>query len=620
MRTIPLDHLVYTVHPTIGGFQVVRLPSGWKPKDGEDVSNWLRTLRPIEKPPGWVVAKRSFEVGERWYCGVILRVEPFGLDPHKREGGYLSHVLLTPLVMEHVEVEELPLVEEAVGITDRLPKYRGLPPDTCLEAYLADCVPEVQAQGPDTAFLQSLGWANLSKVLQAAAPPSDPEAVLELESANYQLPELIARALGALPPRLRRSVSWGCGVAFNQSLSFRAGVSGEPRKQTAKMVRVGQYARWLTDRLASSREEEVLEVLQNVEIRSWDDLPTADSAPAKKAPQPEANDETASDETMKKKTEPPQTSPRESSSPSASSNRVGTPGPEAWSAQQQALRQDVRAYVDERIQNLTTLLSGTESRPEAERTVRRVVSAEDVPARGSERGSETGSPSGRLAGLWQRFRPEIYFALTLVLLVFLYARSGAPAEDAKTDTQQAEQQGAADGSDGTPEVGDGADDGAPGSAWPAGDFDGKWYDLWRSVVSRRGDAVVAAAQEMQADSIWDKASPRQNDLTPGRVEELRQGDEADPGAVLAVLLSLFEYHMAKAQKAEIQRIDLELSSDEYGEVDFDTILVELDVPMDTWPEKRSSIEKTDTELVAAVVLAMAFRQEAADVARGADGS
>jgi hypothetical protein len=322
--------------------------------------------------------------------------------------------------------------------------------------------------------------------------------------------------------------------------------------------------------------------------------------------------------TQVKKTTPPKP-------PNAASK---TP-PSGWDpAQEEALRLDLRAYVDERFRNLESLLAdrdGAGPSPVAGSQTPPVPSASAVREAASQRASAAPSPPPPLG--WKAYRPEIYFALLVVLILGLYLapRGGlGPASPPATSTATtpgtggggAKPETALAGGEETPA---GEADGAPAAEtamWPAADFDGQWLALWQRVVAERSDAVVAALTAMQEDSaIWDRlASDVQKRVTPNRIQEVAKGKDAPEAKISEALVCLFEYGMASRGKGQVSKVNLELDKEEYGAVAIDDLLTDLQIPEAFWPAQRATIDNQQKELLAAIVLGMALRDEAAAVA------
>ncbi len=272
----PLHHLVYSNAPGDDGvgFRIVLRPEEWAAADSRAAESWLRDLRPNNAEASGLAAA-CFRIGRSLYAAVARVESGFARDAHGRAGGVLAHLLAVPVTDgRDVALHAAALVTEALR-----PARPEVPNDQRLAAYLAaigDLGP-VDLRPPSLAAMRVIGDAGMRPFLRLAAAasrrprPQTPELALSVPPGR-QLPEILAAVTGALPPRLRLALRWGCGLRPGAHLHL---LGQRPPTVPAASPRANAgdvYWEWLHARLERGERQPLCQLLSSWEIRSWDDL------------------------------------------------------------------------------------------------------------------------------------------------------------------------------------------------------------------------------------------------------------------------------------------------------------------------------------------------------------
>ena len=273
-----LHELVYSNAPGSDGvgFRVVRRPGEWAADDSRVAESWVRDLRPIAdgvEASGF--AASGFRIGRSLYAAVARVSGGFARDTHGRAGGVLTHLLAVPVAEEHdIALHASALVAEALRL-----KWPEVPDHRRLASYLAAIQDRRidELRPPSLAALRVIDADGLRHFLRlaAAAPvvgrPQTPEVTLDIP-AGRQLPEVLAALSGALPPRLRLALRWGCGLRPGAHLHLLGRLHPAPAAASSRANAGDMYWQWLRARLERDERRTLCQLLSSWEIQSWDDL------------------------------------------------------------------------------------------------------------------------------------------------------------------------------------------------------------------------------------------------------------------------------------------------------------------------------------------------------------
>ncbi len=275
----PLEHLVYSnaFGPGGSGFRTVTRPTGWSAADSRLVEGWARSMEPADDVTHSGCSWACFRVGAALYACLAWVDGAFARDVHGRGGGVLTDILVTPIAEDSdIGLHAAALLAEAL----RLPRPDA-PDHERLAAYLEALEPhsEVTVHPPSIEAFCVLGEAIIRPFLHIASAALSPVGPLRHGSemalrapSGRRLPEVLAAASGALPPRLRLHFRWSCGLRPTDSVHLigrpsSADVSSKPLEPAGD-----RYYEWLSERLVGNYREALCQVLSDWDIRAWSDL------------------------------------------------------------------------------------------------------------------------------------------------------------------------------------------------------------------------------------------------------------------------------------------------------------------------------------------------------------
>ena len=272
-----VHHLVYTNAAGRGeaGHRVVTWPQEWDQQQVTGVARWLATLRML---PGVKVfagyAARRFSIAQSsFFC--LARLQPdFSLDQRSREGSVLLHAMFVGADPSDRGAMHLVALTKAAREIFDLGGISSLPPEQRLQSYLKKCdgLARVDIPAATIETFDELGLETIRQFLLALSA-SDPQHVASFrEPSDYTLPQRLATATGALPPRLRLSIGWGTWIHPAEGLNFVARIGGElgPRVKWKKFLE--DYFGWLQRTLKKKRRGELKQVLDDWSINDWEQL------------------------------------------------------------------------------------------------------------------------------------------------------------------------------------------------------------------------------------------------------------------------------------------------------------------------------------------------------------
>lgn len=401
---LPLFHVVYTNAPGadgIGGFRFLAVHFGGAQEDRKPIDDWLKRLEPAPgSRQGW--AANSFRVaGVR--CAALAVVDPsFAVDESERGGGRLAHALVVPLE-EGKPIGHFgrALYETALRFLEEGRSSRSL------VTYLEGCrlvdevdIPQIRPDELDRLF-------DLMPVVQALVDAGNDvaqEVSLPGFTDEEALPEKILEASAALPPCLRLALRWRVGLqAGGEGFAVRPGAAGTA--QTGRFGAGQVYTDDLWRRLQEKRADELAGIVnRNWEIKEWKPLPAAShGVPAVEPPQ-DLEPVTLETEPMKRE----KTSGGGKSTPAP---RQSTRTAAEYDREQESLYDEMRSYIDQRLQNM-----GAPPPPS-----RRSLEAAADP----NTGGGVAAPSSWVKTLLE-WRPEVYLLLVLLLMAGMYRKLQPP--------------------------------------------------------------------------------------------------------------------------------------------------------------------------------------------------
>lgn len=319
-----VKHLLYGNLPgedDARGFRVL-LRQGWSDVGArerarlEAAETWVRELQPALDGTASDTQAGSHEAG---YAAAGLRLDGrlhsclarvdgrFGRDAFGRPEGRLVHLLACEVDEEHdsrlhvaslaalaLAVEGLAAEELAADeLADEEPAGVGADSFARYRARL-DRLPRVEWASPNLQALRVLGPQLLEPFLTAVArvlggptldvpaPDGPPSAATPVElrlpaTLPRRVPEVLAALTGALPPRLRLAVRWGWNLQPCKSVNLTVttlspGSGAETQSPGSGAEAPPAYARVLWHRLRAGDDEAVRVVVENWQVRSWNQL------------------------------------------------------------------------------------------------------------------------------------------------------------------------------------------------------------------------------------------------------------------------------------------------------------------------------------------------------------
>lgn len=267
----PLVHALYTnAFGSWGaGFRPLFHAPGWPSADQGRIVRWLRSLQPIAGEADRIgVAFDCFRLGGTIHA-CLARVDGgFARDEHGRAGGLLAHAILTPLV----EGQPPGAFSLALLRASRELKRPAVDDTEKLDVYLAQCKASRELAIPAVDLDESLRIDSvlLRRFFAVASHRSRPREVGFASDSAEELTELLARSSALLPPRLALACRWAIDLRAASEQTFLARPLPETTTEGSGPGAV--YDDWLRQRVAAGREREVMALIENWEVRSWDDL------------------------------------------------------------------------------------------------------------------------------------------------------------------------------------------------------------------------------------------------------------------------------------------------------------------------------------------------------------
>jgi hypothetical protein len=273
----PFCYLVHTnAAGAGGGFRTES--AGLSGKDCEAVKSWVCNLRPRRHAESRCCAAMALDVAGKLHLCVGTR-SSFSIQVAQRGAAELCLAVLT----EPIDGRWLETLTLLQAIREVLQRAGG-----GFEAFefLISGLNELCAQGLevkefDLAALRQLEPGVRREFLRAAfrarvvgggQPPT--ELVLQRTKAMRDLAETVALVSGALPYRLRWELRWGCELDAGKELQLKVrwAEKGERPPISREPSDVDVYVDWLERELGSGDLGAVSEVLQDPEIREWEQL------------------------------------------------------------------------------------------------------------------------------------------------------------------------------------------------------------------------------------------------------------------------------------------------------------------------------------------------------------
>jgi hypothetical protein len=273
MTRCALRHAFFTNAPGPGGAEGYRMfyePPRWEGPDHARLARWLEglTLEPSAGSRGW--AANAFRLAGTIHACLVAVDGAFGPDRHGRGRGHLAHLVAVPGTEGSLEVPYLP---DLWKVLRGLARPEGEAGDLDNLTRRAAAVEEVETDDGRArlADLACLDATFLGVFLQASAGAGPGEVVSFPVPAGRDLDDLLLRAGGALPPRLRLGVRWVLHLVEGTEAGFVVREASAGRLADVE-PRVAGYRDWLCRTLEVGDTVSIRRVTGDWEIRSWDHL------------------------------------------------------------------------------------------------------------------------------------------------------------------------------------------------------------------------------------------------------------------------------------------------------------------------------------------------------------
>lgn len=626
----PLAHLIHT---NVGGagYETIESPDGWSRQYIDQVVAWLRSLKPASRTSAGYASGR-FRLGSQLWSAVAVIDARFGTDQHIRQGVF-AHALLVPVAEEDgYGTHQVALLRAAGGIGQQAEQLRGAS-ESQLHSYRRSCQRwrEVRLEGADLGSLQHAVTDTLPWLLRAVDHAAEEPAVLPPNlKSGLSLPQRLAHAVAALPPRLGLEMTWGCWVRPHRDLRVVVDRLDDVPVPSLPPAMV-EYLNWLNARLRAGQTDTapLAAVLSDWQINDWQALgrvasssgstahPSSSSVPGGVESTPLVSQSERGDMHQPVNKQPPVITPAEL----ASRARSQPPDAAFFEAQLDAMRRELDRSIARRFELLEKSLG--------------------VPV-GSSGATKASSPTG----LWLR-RAALPALLALLALAVGYfaGQRGRPVETeavaaASTGAESGATDPAADPAGNAPDPGDASTGGetgatesgatepdagqgneapavasggsAPVSAGASSSslvFQNGWLQTWKTFAAEDKPALARWLQKIvDLEGIdGSQISQGQTNRLVGFVESLQKGQGLSTSNRNLARQALFEYVVARwvGEHQRQEKISINLGFSDVTAQLVDDLLADLD------PKPRpTGRQASGPELQAAVISTWVRRQEA----------
>jgi len=442
----PLLHVLYTNVRGEGREQGLRPIFDYfhgEEKERKEVVEWLKGLEiNLEGRYGW--AARGFSVGGTRHAALAVVNPHFGLDD-LGSAAVLSHALLVPMPANQPSGNFFLALYQAAArfLPEQSEQVQSLP------RYLEGCktVRDLTVPELNPADLEAMADF-LRELLVTVAHLQPGRSMYEMSLCGVrteeELPEMLAKAGGSIPPRLRLAFRWATGVKPASGLVV---VHGRPAGEAPPGIQGGPgeaYFEWLHQRLKQHDFDAIREIAEDSNIISWEKLRERIATPPMEEVEP-VRQVLKGPEILEQEQE------RDPIPPKEKTTMKRPPRPKTTDSSSSGSLAEVR----ELLQNEFVRMEESLRDYLADRLSRmgdpRVIPAES----GGEPGSRPeGGPRGmeppagrrgpgRAIRWFQAFRPEIYFFVVLLLLGGIYWKGfhRRPASTPSSPPSNAKQEG-----------------------------------------------------------------------------------------------------------------------------------------------------------------------------------